>query len=192
MIYLKSAVNIIGVVLVGIVIVLLVPFILVGRGINKFLVGKPGYTDIYAPYYSSFDFYNGPKAWAESLADMPQSAIHLYAVHWAHHEIATGGFWQLFYNSAGVLAPEARDGFRAIGMDEVAALIQSAMDQVASPYPLIRDERQTIVKEPQDRMTFAQDAEFYALVCNPKTIGGKPLYYKFADAYAAQIRANQS
>jgi len=56
-------------------------------------------------------------------------------------EVHNGGFLQLFWNSTGILVPEAEDGFRVIGMPAMATLVQMAASPLGSPYPRDRDDR---------------------------------------------------
>jgi hypothetical protein len=111
--------------------------------------------------------------------------VYLYCVHWAHLEIYNGGFWQYFFNSTGVTAPETRDGFEAIGMPNVAKHFQDAMDRVGTPYPFDRETRQKIVGDPDKRMDFdAEDDLFYELADTPKIFRRVPRFVPFAEAYA--------
>ena len=175
----------------ALVAVLLLPFIILFRLASGVFEGKPGYLDIYGPHEDRLNFYDGPEAWDRAKEDVPGPAVALYAVHWANLEIANGGFWQYFYNSTGLTGPEARDGFLAIGMPEAAELLQRAMDRVGTPFPRERQARQARVGEPDQRLDFPEEDRFVELVCNPKLFGGAPVYYPFADAYAARVRAGE-
>ena len=66
---------------------------------------------------------------------------HLLASHWLQSEVLNGGFAQFCSNSTGVLAPEARDGFKAIGMPQVAALVDQYLIFWDGEYPRDRSER---------------------------------------------------
>ncbi len=72
---------------------------------------------------------------------IPEPSRHLLAAHWCQSEVSNGGFDQFFFNSTGVLAPEAGDGFRAIGLHGVASVVQHAMDLLAADYPRDRATR---------------------------------------------------
>ncbi len=65
----------------------------------------------------------------------------LYAAHFCQSEVCNGGFTQFFWNSTGVLAPEAVEGFVAIGQLKVADLVGRAMSMLGSPYPRDRAAR---------------------------------------------------
>src|SRR5262249_40500524 len=66
---------------------------------------------------------------------------HLFASHWCQSEVRNGGFHQFFSNSTGILAPEAAAGFRAIGLEACASLLEEAMKHFGSPYPREREVR---------------------------------------------------
>lgn len=61
----------------------------------------------------------------------------MFAGHFCQSEVCSGGFEQLFWNPTGVLAPEAVEGFREIGLPQLAALIESAIDLLGPPYPRV-------------------------------------------------------
>jgi hypothetical protein len=56
-------------------------------------------------------------------------------------EVHNGGFLQLFWNNTGIIVPEAIEGYRTIGMPEVASLVEQAAKYLGVPYPLNRDDR---------------------------------------------------
>ena len=121
------------------------------------------------PWYEQMNFYEGRDAWLASTERVPVEAVHLYALHWLHLEVFNGGFWQFFFNSTGVIAPEARDGFAAIGMPEVADCVTAAMTRLGDPFPFDREERMRIVGEPDARMEFEpEETRFIDLADTPK------------------------
>ncbi|MGD0941366.1 MAG: DUF4375 domain-containing protein [Terracidiphilus sp.] len=84
---------------------------------------------------------NGPEAFAAAITSIPRSSVLLFSAHTALAEVHNGGFLQLFWNSAGVLVPEAIEGFTTIGMPTMAAILQEAAQPLGKPYPRDRDER---------------------------------------------------
>jgi hypothetical protein len=78
---------------------------------------------IYAPYYEQFNLYEGREAWLSSIESVPKEAVLLFSLHWMHLEVYNGGFWQYFFNSTGTTRPEASEGFAAIGMANVATIV---------------------------------------------------------------------
>ena len=143
------------------------------------------YPRIYTPYYDTFSFYDGREKWIESSANAPREAVILYCLHWLHLEVYNGGFWQYFFNSTGITHPEAIEGFRAIGMPEVATVVENAAAKLGEPYPFEERPRRTIVGDPQNRMDFTEsDSEFYALADTDKFFRKLPKFVPFAEAYA--------
>ena len=143
------------------------------------------YPSVYEPYSHAFNFYDGRDAWLESISDIPTKAVHLFCVHWLHLEVYNGGFWQYFYNSSATMAPEARDGFVAIGMDDVAIIVQDAMARLGNPFPFEKSVRERIAGGPSNRMDFStEDQAFYGLADTEKLFRRTPRFVSFADAYA--------
>ena len=144
------------------------------------------YERVYLPYLEQFNFYDGRQEWLRSIKDVPVRAVHLFAVHWLHSEVCNGGFWQYFHNSTGTSAPEAVDGFAAIGMPEVSTLIANAMRKLGEPYPGEKEERVEIVGARDNRMDFDElDRAFYDLAATSDFSREPPKFVAFADRYAA-------
>jgi len=100
------------------------------------------YWDHIEPFWESVSIYDGPEEFLLGFTEMPEHAAHLLAVHWCASEVRNGGFHQFFFNSTGVLAPEAVTGFRAIAMPRAGAILGAAMASFGEPYPRDREERQ--------------------------------------------------
>ena len=101
-----------------------------------------GYWDHIEPFWDAVSIYNGPEIFLRQFAEVPEHAGHLFAAHWCVSEVCNGGFHQFFANSTGVLAPEAVEGFKAVGLPETAAVVAQAMARLPAPYPRDRDIRQ--------------------------------------------------
>jgi hypothetical protein len=85
---------------------------------------------------------DGPEAFIRRFRSIQLEIGHLYAAHWCQSEVCNGGLEQFFFNSTGLLAPEALEGFRAISTTELAKALGAAMNQFGSPYPRDRAARQ--------------------------------------------------
>jgi hypothetical protein len=99
------------------------------------------YWELVEPLYLKIDYGNGGEAFAASITDLNRPSVLLFAAHMCLAEVHNGGFLQLFWNNTGVLVPEAEQGFSAIGMPAMAALVGQASRPLGSPYPRDRDER---------------------------------------------------
>jgi hypothetical protein len=105
----------------------------------------PGYWRLVDPYFQKVSIYDGPEVFLQDFQQIPLEAGHLLAVHWCQSEVCNGGFHQFFSNSTGVLAPEACAGFRAIGLPDLAEVVQKAMDFFPQPFPRERDTRNDLL-----------------------------------------------
>ena len=94
-----------------------------------------GYWTVIEPYWEVVDIYAGPTEFLETFSAVPREAGLLLAAHWCQSEVCNGGFHQFFTNSTGVLAPEALEGFAALGRLDLAELLKSAMSFFGADYP---------------------------------------------------------
>jgi hypothetical protein len=87
-------------------------------------------------------FSKTTQEYLDSIADLPQPVLAIFAAHCCDSEIGNGGFLQLFYNPTGIVVPEAYDGYVAVGKPELAAIVQRAAKLLGEPYPREWGERQ--------------------------------------------------
>jgi hypothetical protein len=104
---------------------------------------KPGaiYWSLVEPIWDSISIYDGPAVFLHQFRTARPEVGHLLAAHWCQSEVCNGGFHQFFCNSTGVLAPEALNGFLAIGLHEWARLLEEAMRFFGRSYPREREVR---------------------------------------------------
>jgi hypothetical protein len=72
------------------------------------------YWDVVEPVFKLIDLRD-QESFFSTTAVMPHSVVLLYAAHFCLSEVHNGGFLQFFWNSTGLVAPEAADGFMEIG-----------------------------------------------------------------------------
>jgi hypothetical protein len=99
------------------------------------------YWKVVEPLFEQVDIYNGGEKYLISIAQMPRPFVLLYAAHFSLSEIYNGGFLQFLRNSTGVLAPEAVEGFDAVGMPQLGAVIRETIVKLGEPYPRDRQDR---------------------------------------------------
>lgn len=114
--------------------------------------------------WETIDIYHGPEVFRHSFESAPRASGLMFAAHFCQSEICNGGFSQFFWNSTGILAPEAVEGFREIGQVEIAALVESAMNLVGTPYPRDRQERQERLSQVPEGALDALDQKFFHLI----------------------------
>lgn len=112
--------------------------------------------------------WDDPDEFVRRFAATPEIQRNLYAAHWCDSEVNNGGFHQFFWNTTGVLAPEAAAAYRAIGIPERAAVVEEAMRFFGDPFPRIRgvriralDEFRDLHPETRDPFRYLED-RFYA------------------------------
>ena len=109
-------------------------------------------------------------AWFRRLNRVQQI---LYPTHYLCAEVYNGGFHQYFHNSTGLTAPEAVEGFRTLGLNDVADLVEEAMGVFGSVFPRERALRQEFLDSiPGDEPSewnpfFLLDDWFYDLIKVP-------------------------
>lgn len=94
-----------------------------------------------AEAFDQVDIYQTGEVFLETAAQFPEWKIDLLAIHWTDSEVTNGGLEQYFYNGTGILAPEAVAGFRKIGRNDFADVLQEAVDLLGEPYPRDREAR---------------------------------------------------
>ena len=135
--------------------------------------------------WDAISIYDGPDVFLSQFGAASVVARNLFVGHWCQSEVNNGGHHQFFFNSTGVLAPEAIAAFRTIGLPDIASVVEKAASKLGSPYPRARHVRQLQLdlltgsnKKPHE--VFAEfDDTFYAIW------KGGDAWDALADAYAS-------
>lgn len=98
------------------------------------------YWELIKPLFDSVNVEE-PAAFFASTRDVSRPRLLMFAAHFCLSEIHNGGLLQFFWNTTGILAPEAIEGFEAIGMPMLASTISAAASPLGDPYPRNRDDR---------------------------------------------------
>jgi hypothetical protein len=123
---------------------------------------------------------------ARTLAELRPEERYLYAVFWCHAEVCNGGFHQFYGNTTGVVAPEAAEGFEALGLHECAALVRDTMRFFGAHFPRERATRLALLKRVQGKPRavwdpfYSKDDPYYALLKGDTLANA-------ADAYVLRI-----
>jgi len=140
-----------------------------------------GYWSIVEPVWDAISV-DGPEVFAQTFGSVPRASGLMFGAHFCQSEICNGGFHQFFWNSTGILAPEAVEGFREIGQTQVAALIEKGVSLFGSVYPRDRKERQERLSQVPEGTLDALDEKFFALI--ESEAGG---FEKAADRYVERM-----
>ena len=85
--------------------------------------------------WNDISIYDGPEVFREQFTKAPAPARTLFAAHWCMSEVCNGRFHQFFWNSTGVVAPEAILAFRTIGMGQIADVLERATAWFGPAFP---------------------------------------------------------
>jgi hypothetical protein len=127
------------------------------------------YWQLVEPVWDSLVQWDEIPAFQAAFAVTETSARTLFAAHWLYSEVCNGGFHQFYWNSTGVLAPEAADAFAAIGMPRTAEIVRRTMSWFPTPYPRNREARIELLDRhaelhPESTDPFGSlDDEFYGV-----------------------------
>jgi hypothetical protein len=140
-----------------------------------------GYWNLVEPYWDRISIYDGPIVFLAQFAEAPEASGHLFASHFAQSEISNGGMHQLFWNSTGVLVPEAVSGFQALGLDIFADRLRHATSLFGGIYPRECAQRREILETMASDIFDECDQVFFAhLSAHPSPNA----FERAADAYA--------
>jgi hypothetical protein len=116
------------------------------------------------PVCDVINIYEGPETFLMTFGQVRHEAGLLYAATFCQSEVCNGGFTQLFSNSTGVLAPEAVEGFIAIGQVRVANTVSQAISALNTADIRERKARQAALGLlPPDSFRELED-KFYDLI----------------------------
>jgi hypothetical protein len=112
---------------------------------------KFDYLDVLEPYWNRVDIHDSAEVFKSGFYSLPEPMQHLYAAHWAVYEIKNGALTQFYFNSTGVLAPEAVIALKALGLIISAEALENSMAEFGAPYPRDYELRAELVGNIFDR-----------------------------------------
>lgn len=105
------------------------------------MTDKDSYWRFVDPIWDTVSIYDGGDTFLEQISKVTEKQKVLFSSHWAQSEICNGGLHQFFSNSTGVLAPEAVEAFKVIGMPTCSNVIADAMKFFGKEYLRDRNQR---------------------------------------------------
>jgi hypothetical protein len=100
------------------------------------------------PLIRDFVVLDTPAAFLNTWNALQEPVGLLFAAWVTQCEVLNGGFAQFFWNSTGVVAPEAVRGFRALGQPKTAETLQRALARFGPAYLRDDNERRRIFPDP--------------------------------------------
>lgn len=146
----------------------------------------PLYKALHARYMAA-----GVPGVLEWLAELPPAVQHLFAAHACWIDAVPSGLLLFYHLSRGILAPEAVDGFRALGMPGCAEALAEASAALGLEFPRDLQARNRLLKSPdsEEFLDFTpHDERFFAALEREEGPDG---FMGVADRYAQQHCAEQ-
>lgn len=100
------------------------------------------YFAVIEPVFLFVSIYDGPRRYEEDLAKFSTEQRLVLAYHWYLSEVNNGGHDQFYYNSTGIVWPDALKAFRELGHPEVVAIIDASVNRLGGNPSLDTEERQ--------------------------------------------------
>ena len=126
------------------------------------------------PMWDDLEFSDGYKQVMEFLSSVTQGQSALISLDWCQKEVRNGGFEQFFMNSTGMLSEKALAGFRLIGAECYAELLEQALScfpdgkapsSASGRTKILR----SIPKEDRNALFDPLEIKFYSLLNSPET-----------------------
>lgn len=99
------------------------------------------YWQLVDPVWDSLVQWDEISVFEKTFAKTDSTARALFCAHWLYSEFCNGGFHQFFWNSTGILALEAFDAYKEIGMPIAAEIVRRSISWFPKRYPREREER---------------------------------------------------
>jgi hypothetical protein len=94
------------------------------------------------PVWWTANIYDSLEDYEASLESFSHSQRLLFALHWYLSEVNNGGHEQFYFNSTGIVWPDALEAFRLVDVPEGAEILQQSASRIGGSPSRERDERQ--------------------------------------------------
>ena len=125
--------------------------------IDDHIIDKGDYFEVIHPAWWTINIYDGEEAYRKSLANLSEGQIHLVTTTWHITEVCNGGHYQFYTNSTGIVWREALAGYRALGLGELADILQEAADRYGGHLSLDQTERENQLDSGNDDLDDLDD-----------------------------------
>jgi hypothetical protein len=152
--------------------------------VNETVLAGNDWFAVIEPVWWTANIYDSLAEYESSLKPFSHSQRVLSALHWYIAEVNNGGHEQFYFNSTGIVWPDALEAFRLIGVPEGAEIIQQSADRFADSPSRERDARQRQMEEKSPDFEDL-DARFYSL---QERVDLNARMLEFARAHPAEFR----
>lgn len=115
--------------------------------IDAEFIANNDYFDVIEPVWDAVSIYDGPDQYKADLASFSDSQRFLVACHWCTSEVNNGGLYQFYSNSTGIVWADALEGFRAVGLLELADIIEESAKRLGGAPSFYREDRERALYE---------------------------------------------
>lgn len=98
--------------------------------------------EVIAPLWWTGDIYDGPARYEKSLESFSKPQRLVFASMWYISEVNNGGHDQFYFNSTGIVWPDAAEAFSKFGISELSAIILESAKRLGGNPSLDRGLRQ--------------------------------------------------
>lgn len=106
------------------------------------LNSQNGSFEIIEPLWWSVDIYNGEEKYTSDLSNFTKEQRYIYAINWYLAEVNNGGHEQFYFNSTGIVAEDALEGFKELGLIENYNILKESFVLMGGVPSKDREERQ--------------------------------------------------
>ena len=100
------------------------------------------YFVVIEPVYWAVSIYDGVERYENDLANFSTEQRLVLAFHWYMCEVNNGGHDQFYFNSTGIVWPDALEAFTRLGLPEMAAIIIESVNRLGGNPSLDTEVRQ--------------------------------------------------
>ncbi len=110
--------------------------------IDDEFIEKADFYHIIAPIFLTVSINQGEQKYLEDLSIFSREQRLLFAVKWYVAEVDNGGHVQFYLNPTGIVWRDALEGFRALGIEDGAKIIEESVLRMGGDPSMDRDERE--------------------------------------------------
>ncbi|MCL2495745.1 MAG: DMP19 family protein, partial [Oscillospiraceae bacterium] len=111
-------------------------------GHEEIMNGYP--QSIIDPLWWAVSIYDGEKKYNEDLGRFTLPQRYVFAIQWYAAEVNNGGHAQFYYNSTGIVYPDALRGFQEIGHQRAYDILNETIALAGGKIPLDRSRREKL------------------------------------------------
>lgn len=100
--------------------------------VNDRTIANGNLFELIEPVWDRVSIYHGVAEYEAALSGFSIPQRLLFAIRWYRAEVNNGGHDQFFFNSTGIVWPDALDGFEAIGLPRAAAILREAASRLGT------------------------------------------------------------